>query len=237
MFDSQKLSFEKFLLSYRHGIYIFTDDACHICQDYKQSIEYINNAYLYFVEVSLDSERKILAEMLERTVFPLTACFKDNKLKYVKPGQLFSTQLEPIFEDLKEFGDNPLSPEEIAERIKKEQTKCHLTYYIFAPSINEEDKAAVMAKAIDYNELPLDVDTVAPSLTLQQREHMLEGQMPFSRLVIIKDNKSNIFSPLGQKILIDYAAVKGNEAKFEVRQLNSILKGTSNDRDNSSSGT
>jgi hypothetical protein len=82
MFDSQKLSFEKFLLSYRHGIYIFTDDACHICQDYKQSIEYINNAYLYFVEVSLDSERKILAEMLERTVFPLTACFKDNKLKY-----------------------------------------------------------------------------------------------------------------------------------------------------------
>ena len=27
------------------------------------------------------TERKILAEMLERTVFPLTACFKDNKLK------------------------------------------------------------------------------------------------------------------------------------------------------------
>ena len=53
--------------------------------------------------------------MLERTIFPLTVCFKDNKLKYVKPGQLFDTQLEPIFEDLKEFGDNPLSDAEIAE--------------------------------------------------------------------------------------------------------------------------
>lgn len=229
MFDSQKLAFDKFLLSYKHGIYIFTDDACHICQDYKQSIEYINNAYLYFVEVSTDSERKILADMLERTIFPLTVCFKDNKLKYVKPGQLFDTQLEPIFEDLKEFGDNPLSDAEIAERIQKEKTKCQLTYYIFSPSISDEDKEKVMSKAIEFNELPLDIDTVGTLLTLDQREHMLEGQMPFSKLVIIKDNKSNIFSSLAQKILIDYAAVKGPETKFEVRLIENILKGKSND--------
>ena len=229
MFDSQKLAFDKFLLSYKHGIYIFTDDACHICQDYKQSIEYINNAYLYFVEVSTDSERKILADMLERTIFPLTVCFKDNKLKYVKPGQLFDTQLEPIFEDLKEFGDNPLSDAEIAERIQKEKTKCHLTYYIFSPSISDEDKEKVMSKAIEFNELPLDIDTVGTLLTLDQREHMLEGQMPFSKLVIIKDNKSNIFSNLAQKILIDYAAVKGPETKFEVRLIENILKGKPND--------
>jgi len=229
MFDSQKLAFDKFLLSYKHGIYIFTDDACHICQDYKQSIEYINNAYLYFVEVSTDSERKILADMLERTIFPLTVCFKDNKLKYIKPGQLFDTQLEPIFEDLKEFGDNPLSDAEIAERIQKEKTKCQLTYYIFSPSISDEDKEKVMSKAIEFNELPLDIDTVGTLLTLDQREHMLEGQMPFSKLVIIKDNKSNIFSSLAQKILIDYAAVKGPETKFEVRLIENILKGKSND--------
>lgn len=226
MFDSQKLSFEKFLLSYRHGIYIFTDDACHICQDYKQSIEYINNAYLYFVEVSLDSERKILAEMLERTVFPLTACFKDNKLKYVKPGQLFDTQLEPIFEDLKEFGDNPLSDAEIAERIQKEKTKCQLSYYIFAPSISNEDKTKIMSLAIKYNELPIDIDSVGTLLSLEEREHMLEGQMPFSKLVIFKDNKTNIFSNLAQKILINFTAIKGPEAKFEVRLTSDILKET-----------
>lgn len=165
--------------------------------------------------------------MLERTVFPLTVCFKDNKLKYVKPGQLFDTQLEPVFEDLKEFGDNPLSEQEIAERIKKEQTKCILTYYIFTPTISAEDKEKVMNKAIEYNELPLDIDSVAPALTLQQREHMLEGQMPFSKLVLIKDNKTNIFTNLAQKILINYAAVKGPEAKFEVRMLDDILQGKS----------
>lgn len=224
MFDSQKLSFEKFLLSYHHGIYIFTDDACHICQDYKQSIEYINNRFLYFVEVSLDSERKILEDMLERSVFPLTACFKDNKLKYVKPGQLFDTQLEPIFEDLKEFGDNPLSEAEIAERIQKEKTKCQLTYYIFAPTISNEDKEKVMSKAIEFNELPLDIDSVGTLLSLEQREHMLENQMSYSKLVIIKDNKTNIFGRLAQKILIDYAAIKGPETKFEVRLLSDILK-------------
>lgn len=167
--------------------------------------------------------------MLERTIFPLTVCFKDNKLKYVKPGQLFDTQLEPIFEDLKEFGDNPLSDAEIAERIQKEKTKCQLTYYIFSPSISDEDKEKVMSKAIEFNELPLDIDTVGTLLTLDQREHMLEGQMPFSKLVIIKDNKSNIFSSLAQKILIDYAAVKGPETKFEVRLIENILKGKSND--------
>lgn len=232
MFDSQKLNFDKFLLSYKHGIYIFTDDACHVCEDYKQSIEYINNSYLYFVEVSLDSERKILADMLERTVFPLTVCFKDNKLKYVKPGQLFDTQLEPVFKDLKEFGDHPLSDQEIAERIKKEQTKCLLTYYIFAPTISTEDKEKIMNKSIEYNELPLDIDTVAPALTLQQREHILEGQLPFSKLVLIKDNKTNIFSNLAQKILIDYVAVKGPEARFEVRMLDNILQGNTDDRNN-----
>lgn len=224
MFDSQKLAFDKFLLSYKNGIYIFTDDACHICQDYKQSIEYINNANLYFVEVSLDSERKILSDMLERSVFPLTACFKDNKLKYVKPGQLFDTQLEQIFNDLKEFGDKPLSDAEIAERIKKEQTKCQLTYYIFTPSISNEDREKVMSKAIEYNELPLDIDSVGTLLTLEEREHMLEGQMPFSKLVIIKNNKSNIFSNLAQKILIDYSAIKGPETKFDVRLIDDILK-------------
>lgn len=167
--------------------------------------------------------------MLERSVFPLTACFKDNKLKYVKPGQLFDTQLEPIFKDLKEFGDNPLSEKEIAERIAKEKTKCLLTYYIFAPTISNEDKSAIMNKAINYNELPLDIDSVAPMLTLEQREHMLEGQMPFSKLVLFKDNKTNIFSNLGQKILIDYAAIKGPEAKFEVREVNTVLQGKTND--------
>lgn len=223
MFDSQKLSVSKFINSYKHGIYVFLDDACSICQEYKESIEYINNAYLYFVEVSVESQREQIRKLLDRTVFPITACFKDNKLKYVKPGQLFELQLEEIFKDLKAFGDKPLDKEEIERRLKKEQTRCILSYYIFAPTITDEDKKLVMEKAIDYNELPIDIDTVFPNFDMDKREHILEGELEHVKLIIIKDENTNIFTPFAQKITINYTAINGNNAKFEVRNLNTIL--------------
>ena len=54
MFDSQKLAFENFVLGYKHGVYVFTKDGCRACEDYKKEIEWINNSYLYFVEVLLE---------------------------------------------------------------------------------------------------------------------------------------------------------------------------------------
>lgn len=224
MFDSQKLSFEKFILSYRHGIYVFSDDACHICQDYKESISYINNANLYFVEVSTEKEKEIINKMLERFVFPLTACFKDNKLKYVKPGQLFDTQLEQIIADLKEFGDKPLSSEEIQDRQKKEKTKCMLAYYLFTDTVDSDTRRKVISRCIDYNELAIDVDSIAPGLELDKQEHIFEGQLPFAKLIIFKDGKSNMFSNLVQRLMISAAAVKGEAMRFEIRQITDVLK-------------
>lgn len=232
MFDSQKLSFRKFITSYKHGIYVFTRDACHICTDYKQSIEYINNAYLYFVEVITSDEEEIVGELLQRHVFPLTACFKDNKLKYVKAGQLFDLQLEDIFKDLKEFGDNPLSQSEINERIKKEQTKCKLSYYCFAPDCTETDKSEIMKQAIKYNELPIDIDTVGIGLTEAERLHMLEGNLPFAKLVLFKKN-SGIFTPITQKLLIMYTQNNESKSRFEVRNINEVLVEKTDDSNNS----
>lgn len=225
MFDSQKLAFNKFINGYKHGIYVFTDDACHVCQDYKESIAYINNAYLYFVEVNIQSQKDQLSQLLERSIFPLTACYKDNKLKYVRPGQLFDTQLEEIFADLKIFGDNPLTDEEIERRIEKEKTKCILSYYIFSPTISEEDKQKVIEKAIQYNELPIDVDKFIPSLNDDQRLHLLEGQMDIAKLIIIKDGKTNVYSNFAQRLTISYTATNGNNTKFEIRNLDTILNG------------
>ncbi len=223
MFDSQKLNFEKFLLSFRHGIYVFTDDACHICQDYKESISYINNANLYFVEVVTEQEKDIVNEMLDRSVFPLTACFKDNKLVYVKAGQLFDTQLEQIMSDLKEFGDKPLSDEEITKRIEKEKTKCKLAYYMFTNTVKPEVKKAIISKSIEFNELPIDIDSIAPELDLDKQEHLFEGQLPFAKLVLFKDGVSNMFSNLANRIMIAAAATKGESMSFDVRMINDIL--------------
>lgn len=224
MFDSQKLSFQKFILGYKHGIYVLTEDACHICQDYKESIKYINNANLYFVEVVTDEEEKLIEKLLQRSVFPLTACFKDNKLKYVKPGQLFDTQLEQIMADLKEFGDKPLSDDEIQKRLEKERTKCELAYYMFCNTIDNETKRKIVEIGIRYNELPIDVDSVAPALSLEEQEHIFEGQLPFAKLVIFKDGKSNMFSKLSQKLMINAAAVNGDKMKFDVRNTDEVLK-------------
>lgn len=232
MFDSQKLSFEKFILGYKHGIYVFTEDTCHICQEYKDSIAYINNANLYFVEVSLESEKKIVEELLGRSVFPLTVCFKDNKLSYVKAGQLFETQLEGIFADLKKFGDNPLSPEEIQKRLKKEETKCRLAYYVFSNSITTDERKQIIEKSIKYNELPIDVDSVPENLSLEEKFHLLEYTLSLAKLVIFKTNKSQLFSPIGQKIVIEYNNAHGSETKFEIRNVSDIL-GQPDDRDNS----
>lgn len=228
MFDSQKLSVNSFINGYKHGIYVFIDDACSICQDYKQSIEYINNAYLYFVEVSVESQREQIRKILDRSIFPMTACFRDNKLKYVRPGQLFDLQLEEIFKDLKTFGDKPLPPEEIERRLEAERTKCLLSYYVFMPSISDSDKEAVMKEAIKYNELPIDIDTFLPYLSDEKRLHILEGEIDHAKLVIIKDNITNIASPFCQKLTISYAAINNNDMKFEVRQLSDILSGSVN---------
>ena len=232
MFDSQKLSFEKFILGYKHGIYVFTEDTCHICKEYKDSISFINNANLYFVEVSLETEKKLIEQMLGRSVFPLTACFKDNKLSYVKAEQLFETQLQGIFADLKKFGDKPLSPDEIQKRLKKEETKCLLTYYVFSNSITADERRQAIEKAIKYNELPIDVDSMPENLTLEDRFHLLEYTLSLAKLVIFKSSKSQLFSSLGQKIIIEYNSAHGTETKFDIRNISDIL-GQSNDRDNS----
>ena len=232
MFDSQKLSFEKFVLNFKHGIYVLTSDACHICQDYKESISYINNANLYFVEVLTEQERDVVYEMTERSVLPLTVCYKDNKLKYVKAGQLFDTQLKQIMSDLKEFGDVPLSDAEIRVKLEKERTKCKLAYYMFTNTIDTETRKEIVSKGIYYNELPIDVDSVAPNLTLEQQEHLFEGQIPFAKFIMFKDGKSNLFSNLSTKLMINAAAIKGSEMNFEVRNIDEVLNNNAGNNPN-----
>lgn len=232
MFDSQKLSFEKFILAFKHGIYVLTSDACHICQDYKESISYINNANLYFVEVITEQEKDIIYEMTERSVLPLTVCYKDNKLKYVKAGQLFDTQLKQIMSDLKEFGDKPLTKEEIEIKLEKERTKCELAYYMFTNTIEPDIRKEIVSKGIYYNELPIDVDSVAPNLSLEQQEHLFEGQTPFAKFIMFKDGKSNMFSNLSTKLMINAAAIKGSEMKFTVRNVDEVLKDNAGNNSN-----
>lgn len=233
MFDSQKLTFEKFMLSYKHGIYVFTEDSCQICHDYKKTIEHINNPNLYFVEVLDEHDRKAAYEMMQRAAFPMTACWKDNEVQYVRLGQLFDLQLQEIYASLQEFGDSALSQEEIDKRVKAINTRCKLSYYVFPPSCADDVKTKLMEKAIDYNELPIDVDSVVPTLSFEQRVHLISGNYAFAKLIIFKDEDTNIYSDIGQAAIIGYTNTN-KDAKFEIRKIADVL-GENNAADSSNS--
>lgn len=227
MFESQKLSFDAFMLGYKHGIYIFTEDTCQICSDYKKTIEHINNAYLYFVEVNTKEQQDIVRKITDRQAFPMTACFKDNDLEYVRIGQLFDLQLEEIYASLKEFGDKPLTKDDIKARLTKQETRCKLTYYIISPMCDFKTRMKLIEHSIKHNELPIDVDMLAPKLSLDEREHLLEGNYSLAKLVVYKYDNTNIFSELGQRVLINYTT-KNKNANFVIRMIEDELKEESN---------
>ena len=227
MLDSQKLTFNEFMLGYKHGVYVLVSDSCEICHRYQKSIEYINNANLYFVDVITSQDRDYAYKLTQRGSFPMTVVFWDNQLEYVRLGQLFDLQLEEIFESLKKFGDKPLSKEEKDRRIEAIRTRCELSYYIFPPTISVEDKEKLLYSAVDNNELPIDVEALCPNMDPTKRYHMLEGNMPFAKLVIFKDPDTNTFSEFAQRVLTGYS-MKVKDAKFIIRNLNEALDATNN---------
>lgn len=220
MFDSQKLSFESFLLNYKHGVYVFVSDSCQVCVDYKLSIEHINNKNLYIVEVLTKDEKTALARLINRTAFPSTVAFKDNQIEFVRMGMLFETQLLEFFDFLKEIGDEPLSDEEIKKRLDKENRKCVLSYYIFPYDITDEARNEHMLKSIEYNEMPIDVDMFVKDMSYEDKLHMLDSNLFDINLVIFDDNNSsmNKYTKLGQKIIINYVAIN-REKKFIKRDV------------------
>jgi len=222
MFDSQKLSFDKWLMGYKHGVYVFTSDTCSVCKDYKESIKDINNHYLYFVEVVTEKQKEIIAKLTHRSAFPQTAAYKDNQLDFVRMGMLFDTQMAEIMNYLKQFGDAPLSPEDLKERIADFNNKCDLTLYGFTQTTTPEQKLAIMNKALSYKECPMDIDAVAPGLSDKEREQMIKSLYWIAKLVLFKDGKSNMFSTLTQQIILGYSNAK-HDAKFEVRLINEVL--------------
>lgn len=227
MLESQKLSFQQFMLGYKHGVYVLVSDSCEICFKYQKSIEYINNANLYFVDVVTAEDRDAAYKITQRGSFPMTAVFWDNQLEYVRLGQLFDLQLDEIFASLKQFGDKPLSEEEKYKRLKAINTRCDLSYYIFPPNYPVESKEILMNQAINNNELPIDIESICPALPLDKRYHLIEGNFPFAKLVIYKDNNTNIFSDFSQKVIMGYTA-KVKNAKLIIRKIEECLNATDN---------
>lgn len=218
MFDSQKLAFENFVLGYKNGVYIFTKDGCHACEDYKREIEWINNCYLYFVEVTTDEERAILSKILDRTAFPITVGYLDNQIKFIRQGILFEKDWAEVHKFLETFPENPLTPDEIQKRIEKQKNRCLLTYYAIPQEIQGLERQAILEKGIGYNEFPIDIDSVCPGLPAKDRERMLEGCYHFAKLVLWK---GGTYSNFTNDIILGYT-INNQEITFIERDLSEV---------------
>ena len=220
MFDSQKLSFENFVMGYKHGVYIFTSDSCRVCQDYKRDIEWINNCFLYFVEVNTEEEKSILAKIIDRTALPATVAYLDNEIKFIRMGEVFEADWIEFDQFLKQFPDKPLPKDEIQRRIEKQKNRCLLTYYIFPQDISEEKRTELINKAHEYNELPIDIDRSCVGVDKKERERMLEGSYHFAKMILWKDPQASVanYSPFANDILIGYTNVN-QEIKFIQRDI------------------
>ena len=217
MFDSQKLSFENFLLGYKHGLYIFVQDNCSWCEKYKKEIEYIDSCYLYIVEVTTTKERAILEKISGRSVYPQTVGFVDNEIKFARTGVEFEKQqAEVILPFLKQFPDKPLSQAEIDKRIQKQKNKCMLTYYVFGEDVDEDTRKKLILEGASKNEFAIDISKVGIGLDDNERERLLESQYHTCRMVVYK--KEAQLDTFSQRIVMGYAAVN-QDITFDVRQL------------------
>ena len=210
MLDSQKLSAESFLIGFKHGLYVITNDSCQICADYKKDIEYINNCYLYFVEVSTNIEKQAIYQIADRTVFPLTLGFVDNELKFVKVGQLFGEDLSTAFSFFKQFGEAPLSSSEISKKIDRIRNKCILSFYLFPEDTTIEQRNKEIEGACARNELPIDIDSFNLKISIEDKERMFETNLATAKLIVYDIEKTDRYSELGMKILTDYVAINKN---------------------------
>ena len=207
-------------MGYKHGVYIFTSDSCRVCQDYKRDIEWINNCFLYFVDVNTEEEKSILAKIIDRTALPATVAYLDNEIKFIRMGEVFEADWIEFDQFLKQFPDKPLPRDEIQRRIDKQKNRCLLTYYIFPQDISEEKRTELMNKSHEYNELPIDIDRLCIGVDNKERERMLEGSYHFAKLVLWKDPNANIsnYSSFANDILIGYTNAN-QEIKFLQRNM------------------
>ena len=232
MFDSQKINFDDWLLGYKHGTYVFTSDSCHLCQEYKKSIEYINNHYLYFVEVNTEKQKEVLSKTMRRSALPMTACYKDNNLQFVRLGQLFDLQMKEILEFLKDFPKEPLTKQEILEKIEDAKKQCKFAYYLFTQTTTEDERQKIIQKSFGFHEIPVDIERISPNLDKNDRIKQLKGEIPFVKLVIFKDGRSSAVSEFGQAIMMEFANLKSNpnanQDTFVVRMIPEVLNDNNN---------
>ena len=234
MFDHMKMSASKFILGLKHGVYVFVSDSCEFCREYAESLQYVENCNLHIVECVTDEDKQTIYQITGRSVLPLTAAFYDNAIQWVAPGQLFMEEegsdplpegdwsINRVAKYLQDtFGDKPLTPEQVAEKIKMIEKYCMPAFYVFPPNTPTAAKRMAIEKAFEHNELPVDIDTIANIENLSDKDKyiMLKSNLLMFKLVVFDVTKTSVYSDLANKLIADYMSSNMLTAGFEMRDL------------------
>ncbi len=224
----KKINFETFMLEYKHGLYIFSGDACQLCKDYEESLNYIKSPYLVSVEVVTDEEIQILESLTNRSVFPMSVGYKDNKLEFVRIGFEKDLQMsEVLLPFLESFPNIPLTQEEIERRISESKKTCKIVFYIFSEDIEFEDKMSwYHKKCFNFNELPILVSSTGVDLEMEKERLKLFVDEMSGRELIVFSNSDGIidvgdFERMFIKAWMD-KNTSGNS--FEIRNINLLSR-------------
>ena len=229
-----KMSAEKFILGLKHGVYVFVSDSCEFCTEYAKSLEMVENCHLHIVECATEADKSAIYQMTGRSVLPLTTAWYDNEIQWVAPGQLFYEEegsdppapedwtINKVIKYLKEtFGDKPLTPEEVVERLSMIKKYCSPTYYVFPPNTPTAAKRLAFEKAFEHNEMPVDVDSIISieKLSDTNKYIMLKSNYAYFKLVIFDITKTSVYSDVANKLISDYLNPNKRTANFEMRDL------------------
>lgn len=216
MLENQKLSYEAFKCRLHHGVYIFSSDACQLCQDYKKEIEHINNNYLYFVELTTESDREEVRALVDRMAFPMTVGFIDGDIIFTRLGQLFGDDWLSVTDFLKRFGDSPLTEEQVKVKEEEIKKRCEIAFYVFSDDTNKQERIKTLSNSFYNHECAIDVDELCPGLDCDSKIIMLKSF--FSKHKFIIFNPRGNFGPEKTELIMNFYE-KQNQSMI-VRELN-----------------
>ena len=168
-----------------------------------------------------------MSKVIDRKAFPATVAYWDNEIKFIRMGYLHDSDWKEFHNFLQNFPKSPLTDQEIKERIEKKKNRCILSYYVFPTNLDSDKKRYILSNAYKYNELPIDVDSVAPDINKRERLRMLEGSCHFAKLILWVDkehiNGEYPYTALANDIMIAWSEAN-QELKFTNRDLNEVIK-------------
>lgn len=202
MREGQILEAFNFLSSFKHGLYIFTSDACQFCQDYKKSLEHVSSPHLYFVEAVTDEQKDAVWAELKRVGFPLTVGYWKNQIRFIKNGQIFGEDLNDALKFLDRFPKYPISEDERNKLANELAKECKLALYIFPPGLSETARKAALNAKLEHNELAIDVDEYARDVPeLEDKIRLFAGTLKFSKLIVFNVFKTDRYSELCTELM------------------------------------